>query len=68
MSPVVRPCARRADLAAPLDQLATGLVEIEPDLFLVGDYGKVAYVIGDGGTASPTPDGPLPAGLLRVAF
>lgn len=33
-----------------------------------GDYGKVAYVISDGGTASPAPGGPLPARLQRVAF
>ncbi len=33
-----------------------------------GDYGKVAYVISDGGTASPPPDGPKPAKLLRVEF
>ena len=31
-----------------------------------GEYGKVAYVISDGGTASPTPGGPLPARLQRV--
>ena len=33
-----------------------------------GEYGKVAYVISDGGTASPAPGGPLPARLQRVAF
>ena len=33
-----------------------------------GEYGKVAYVISDGGTASPSPGGPLPARLQRVAF
>ena len=33
-----------------------------------GDYGKVAYVISDGGTASPSPGGPLPARLQRVVF
>ena len=33
-----------------------------------GDYGKVAYVISDGGTASPAPGGPLPARLQRVEF
>ena len=32
------------------------------------EYGKVAYVISDGGTASPAPGGPLPARLQRVAF
>ena len=31
-----------------------------------GDYGKVAYFITDGGTASPPPGGPQPARLLRV--
>ena len=31
-----------------------------------GEYGKVAYVISDGGTASPSPGGPLPARLQRV--
>ena len=31
-----------------------------------GEYGKVAYVISDGGTASPGPSGPLPARLQRV--
>ena len=31
-----------------------------------GEYGKVAYVISDGGTASPAPGGPLPARLQRV--
>ncbi len=33
-----------------------------------GEYGKVAYVISDGGTASPSPGGPLPARLQRVVF
>ncbi len=33
-----------------------------------GEYGKVAYVISDGGTASPSPGGPLPARLQRVAL
>ena len=33
-----------------------------------GDYGRVAYVISDGGTASPSPGGPLPARLQRVEF
>ncbi len=33
----------------------------------LGDYGRVAYFIMDGGTASPPPDGiPRPAELLRV--
>ncbi len=31
-----------------------------------GDYGRVAYFIMDGGTASPPPDGPRPATLVRV--
>jgi hypothetical protein len=31
-----------------------------------GDYGRIAYVIADGGTASPPPGGPRPATLLRV--
>ena len=30
--------------------------------------GKVAYFLPDGGTASPPPDGPQPATLLRVEF
>ena len=33
-----------------------------------GDYGKVAYFITDGGTASPPPGGAQPAKLLRVQF
>ena len=33
-----------------------------------GDYGRVAYFICDGGTASPPPTGPTPAKLLRVEF
>ena len=34
---------------------------------LPGEYGKVAYFITDGGTASPPPDGlRRPAKLLRV--
>ena len=33
-----------------------------------GDYGRVAYLTTDGGTASPPPDGPRPAKLLRVEF
>lgn len=33
-----------------------------------GEYGKVAYVISDGGTASPAPGGPLPARLQRVTL
>ncbi len=33
-----------------------------------GAYGKVAYFISDGGTASPPPDGPRPAKLQRVEF
>ena len=33
-----------------------------------GDYGKAAYVISDGGTASPPPGGPQPAKLLWVEF
>ncbi len=33
-----------------------------------GEYGRVAYVISDGGTASPSPGGPLPARLQRVEF
>jgi len=32
------------------------------------DYGRVAYVTTDGGTASPPPGGPRPATLLRVEF
>ncbi len=32
------------------------------------DYGRVAYFIMDGGTASPPPSGPGPAKLLRVEF
>jgi sugar lactone lactonase YvrE len=36
---------------------------------LPGDYGKVAFVTTDGGTASPLPDGVRrPAKLLRVEF
>ena len=36
---------------------------------LPGEYGKVAYVTTDGGTASPLPDGVRrPARLLRVEF
>ena len=31
-----------------------------------GQYGKVAFFISDGGTASPPPGGPQPAKLLRV--
>ncbi len=31
-----------------------------------GDYGRVAYFIMDGGTASPPPGGPRPAKLVRV--
>jgi alkylhydroperoxidase family enzyme len=31
-----------------------------------GEYGHVAYVISDGGTASPAPGGPRPAKLQRV--
>ncbi len=31
-----------------------------------GDYGRVAYAITDGGTASPEPGGPQQAKLLRV--
>jgi alkylhydroperoxidase family enzyme len=31
-----------------------------------GDYGRLAYFITDGGTASPPPGGPRPAKLLRV--
>jgi hypothetical protein len=31
-----------------------------------GDLGRVAYFTTDGGTASPPPDGPTPAKLLRV--
>ena len=30
------------------------------------EYGKAAYVISDGGTASPAPGGPLPARLQRM--
>ena len=33
-----------------------------------GEYGRVAYFISDGGTASPAPCGPLPAKLQRVEF
>ena len=33
-----------------------------------GDYGKAAYFICDGGTASPAPGGPQPAKLLWVTF
>ena len=33
-----------------------------------GDYGKVAFFTTDGGTASPPPDGPRLAKLLRVTF
>ena len=33
-----------------------------------GEYGRVAYFIMDGGTASPPPDGPRAAKLLRVEF
>ena len=34
-----------------------------------GDYGRVAYLIMDGGTASPPPDGiPRQAKLLKVEF
>ena len=33
-----------------------------------GEYGSVAFVISDGGTASPAPGGPLPAKLQRVVF
>ncbi|MGA7806915.1 carboxymuconolactone decarboxylase family protein [Bradyrhizobium sp.] len=33
-----------------------------------GDYGRVAYVTTDGGTASPLPGGPRPATLLRVTL
>ena len=36
---------------------------------LPGEYGKIAYFISDGGTASPPPDGRRrPAKLLRVEF
>ena len=33
-----------------------------------GEYGHAAYVISDGGTASPAPGGPRPAKLQRVEF
>ena len=33
---------------------------------LPGEYGRIAYVTTDGGTASPLPDGFRPARLLRV--
>ena len=33
-----------------------------------GDYGRTAFFITDGGTASPPPGGPGPARLLRVDF
>ena len=33
-----------------------------------GDYGKAAYFICDGGTASPPPGGPQPAKLLWIEF
>ena len=33
-----------------------------------GDYGRVAYFIMDGGTASPPPSGPQNAQLVRVEF
>ncbi len=33
-----------------------------------GDYGRVAYFIMDGGTASPPPGGPQPAELIKVEF
>ena len=33
-----------------------------------GDYGRLAYFIMDGGTASPPPDGPHDAQLLKVEF
>ena len=33
-----------------------------------GDYGRAAYFICDGGTASPPPGGPQPAKLLWVEF
>ena len=33
-----------------------------------GQYGKVAFFISDGGTASPPPGGAQPARLLRVEF
>ena len=33
-----------------------------------GDYGRVAYFIMDGGTASPPPSGPHNAQLIRVDF
>ena len=33
-----------------------------------GDYGRVAYFIMDGGTASPPPSGPHHAQLIRVDF
>ncbi len=33
-----------------------------------GDYGRVAYFIMDGGTASPPPSGPQPAQLIKVEF
>ncbi len=33
-----------------------------------GEHGRVAYFISDGGTASPSPGGPLPAKLQRVVL
>ena len=33
-----------------------------------GEAGKIAYFTTDGGTASPPPDGPHPATLVRVEF
>ncbi len=33
-----------------------------------GEHGRVAFFITDGGTASPPPDGPGPARLLRVTL
>ncbi len=33
-----------------------------------GDYGRTAFFIMDGGTASPPPGGPKPAQILRVDF
>ncbi len=33
-----------------------------------GEYGRVAFFLTDGGTASPPPDGPQPAKVLRVEF
>ena len=61
--------ARAQDAALQVGSICPALPQHTRRAQGAGEYGRVAYFVSDGGTASPPPDGVVrPAKVLRVQF